>query len=180
MTLRQFLKPFSLWGSINSIESFPFIQDPIKLDLLQVVNYGDRKVFKGFIDLTDVELAEMIIIHFKDKWNHVVNIDIENIDLTSDNTKRTKIISNKVGKISGSENTENKVSGYNAQDLILDTGNEVVKVEDMTGDELIEKIEFSSNLKSLFNNLSIVDQSNIIDIVLLDVAKFLTISLYEG
>lgn len=180
MTLRQLLKQFSLWDSINSIESFSFIQDPIKLDLQQVINYGDRQVFKGFLDLTEVELAEMIVLNFKDKWNYIIAANIGDIDLTSDTTKRTKIISTKEGKISGSENTVNKVSGYNSEDLIIDNGNELVKVEDTTGGTSSEKIESSSNLKSLFNNLPLVEQSNIINIVLLDVSKFLTVSIYEG
>lgn len=180
MNLRQFLKPISLWGSINSIESFPFIQDPTNLDLLQVINYGDREVFKGFIDLTDIELAEMLILHFSDKWNYVIDANIGDIDLTSDTTKRTKIISTKEELISGSENTDNKVSGYNSQDLIIDNGNERIRVEDVTGDSTSEKIETSNNLKSLFKNLPLVEQSNIINIVMLDVSKFLTISLYEG
>lgn len=180
MTLRQLLKQFSLWGSIKIVEDFPFIQDPIKLDLLQVINYGDRQVFKGFIDLTEVELAEMIVLHFSGKWERIANINIGDIDLTSDTTKITKIISTNEELKNGSENTANRVSGYNSEDLILDNDNELVKVEDTTGGAMSEKIESSSNLKSLFNNLPLVEQYNIINIVLLDVSKFLTISLYEG
>ena len=75
-------------------------------------------------------------------------------------------------------NSENKVSAFNSDTLITDTGahNQLDEniTQDITRDSQVSVIDW----QTAFNNLSLSERTNIISVVLKDVATYLTVSVY--
>jgi len=178
MNLRSFLNGVNLWSSIELIEGFSFIQDANQMDLIQVIEYGEREMFPAFEDLDINTIAGLIVTHFGEKWDSILSANISGIDLTSDYTKKIDTTISIEELKTGSEDSENKVSAFNSDVLITDTGNGIIKSEDSNRDTVTGTVETMGSFKDLFKNLSSIEQSNIINIAIQDVAKYLTISIY--
>jgi len=178
MNLRQYLLGKNLWSEIKTVGGFDFIIDPDQMDLINTLEYGERTIFTSFENLTTSEIANLINTHFSDKWNLLVNAKLSEIDVTSSETKKTKIAVEMLDAKTGAENTDNKISGFNTSELITDTGSGTTKSEDLERNTDTEKTETVASYANLFKNLSTVEQSNIITVALKDVTNYLTISIY--
>ena len=79
-----------------------------------------------------------------------------------------------------SDNTDvtNKVSAFNSDDLLVDTGSTTVADENTTQDVDRDSLVETFNIQTAFNNLSLAEKTNIISVVLKDVATYLTVSVY--
>lgn len=179
--LKEYLSSGSLWEEIKLIEDFPFIGDDVQeLDLIQKIEYGERIVFEPFLDVDLGTVAKLITKKFSDKWNILTKFQNEkdNINIFSDGDK---ISSTDV--ISSSDNTEtsdvlNKVSSFNDDALIVDAGTSTENKYNKGNESKEVRKESKLNYNNLFNNLNSVEKSNIIDIVISDVSKYLTINNY--
>lgn len=178
MKLREYLNGVNFWSEINNVQQFAFISDPSQMDLIQVIEYGDRTLFAGFENTPPQDVAKLIVTHFAEKWNALINARIDEIDVTSLNTSKSKTTSTITGNKTDIENTENKISGYNTSELITDNGNDSTKTEDTSRESAIEKIDSIASYEYLFDNLSTVEKSNIITLAIEDATKYLTISIY--
>lgn len=181
VTLRNYLSNGSLWGEIKSIEDFPFIgNEPTELDFMQKIEYGDRILFQPFNDVTTPEIAKVIVKLFSEKWNLLIlaESDKNKINIFSNGDKST--VTENANNTTNQETGEvlNKVSSFNDDTLLTDTGINSTNglSKDYTGNET--KTESLLNYNNLFNNLNSIEKSNIINIVLLDVSKYLTIQTY--
>lgn len=178
-TLRNYLDNGSLWSEIKNIEDFPFIgEDPIFLDTLQKIEYGDRILSPSFLNVEINFAAKVIVKLFSDKWNKVIESEINKINLLGDGNTLKKIDKNTVTV--NDEETEilNKVSSYNDDSLLVEGGNSnsLNSNKNVTGGETVDETRIS--YENLFNNLNSVERTNIINIVLSDVSKYLTLNLY--
>jgi len=178
MNLRTYLLGSNLWAEIETIGSFAFIQDATQMDFIQVIEYGEREMFAAFDSVDIPTIAGLIVTHFGDKWETILNSHISSLDITSEYTKKTDSTIAIEELKNGTDDSENKVSAFNSDVLITDTGNGSTRTEDINRDTSTEKVETMGSFKDLFNNLSTIEQSNIINIAIEDVAKYLTISIY--
>lgn len=178
MNLRQYLVGKNLWLEIKNVGNFEFILDHDQMDLMLSIEYGDRTIFEGFENISAPVIAELINTHFATKWDALVSAKLSEIDITSADTKKTKTSIEVLGNKTGDENTDNKISGFNTNELITDGGTETNRNEDTEQSTDTEKTETIASYSNLFNNLSTVEQSNIITLALKDVKNYLTISIY--
>lgn len=126
------------------------------LELNYQLKYGDL-LLKDSVEsalknlITPLEkLARMIDLSFKDKWRVFADIDVTSYDGVTENT-------------TGNLKTNNKVSAYDDDTLIDDSGSETS--QDIT------KNKIYSNIRTVKNN---VDLLTIYDTMLLDIKNYLS------
>lgn len=173
-TIRQLLEGKQLWQEISNIEPFPFITPG--LDSMFIIEHGSLPLFSPIEQETVESLAAYAVNVFGDKWRKLSLMDSLPLDAEEVITETI----NKVGIVEKQNDTEttDKVSAYNSNDLIDDSGkseNESGKVE---SDESQENTKETKSINSAFGNLSKLEQLNIIKIAMADVASFLKTDIY--
>lgn len=178
-TLRTYLDKGSLWGEIETIENFPFIGgDSQFLDTLQKIEYGDRVLSPAFENVEINFAAKAIVKLFSTKWGLLIDAETDKINIMGNSTKLIETENSQTKLDVTDTETVNKVSSYNDDSLLVDTGSNNTNNNNQTLSSNGKVSESEINYKNLFNNLNSVEQSNIINIVLLDVSKYLTLQLY--
>ena len=176
--LDEFLFNESLFDRIQSLSPFSFFDTvhPLKMDELLKVKYGERLVFHKYLKVDLDTIALFIVSEYQNKWNNIlvtIDSDIKNGSerVLSEDTSN-KVLTN------GSNITENKVSAFNSDELITDKKD--IDDNSSNTDNLENKLltEKQISLNTAFNNLSISCKINIINIVLKDIASYLTLDIY--
>lgn len=178
-TLRQWIGDESIWGAIKSGQDFPFIgSDAGELDLMLSINYGSRNMFTGFNGISVTVAAGQIIKLYSDKWNKLYNFQntIDNIGATSSRKSGGNTIVN-THKLGDGENI-NSTAAFNSPDMVKDTSTDYNNQETITEDTQKDSTDETFSIKAAFENLPLVERTNIINIVLKDVATYLTTSIY--
>lgn len=180
-TLRSYLAGGNLFDEIKAIKSFPFLEgvgDTDTLNRMLKIHYGDRWLFKGFADEPMAEVAKMIIKSFADRWDGIIRayVDLNNLGAADVRTLRE----NKSDTSTRDNNSETleKVSAFNSDDLLTDNGRTVTDSAVDTGSGERELVETRSSYKDLINNLTLTQKTDIVNIVVMDVSRYLTISIY--
>lgn len=180
-SLTKYLGTSNIFDIIKGIYSFPFLEpagQTVTMDQMLRVNYGSRAVFSGFIDINVDDVAKHIISVYKDKWDKAI-IAASNINnLAANSSRKIKGTVSEMGTGNTQSETENKVSAFNSDTLVTDGGASSTSDNTTTRDTDRESTDETFNLKSLFDNLPLVERTNIINIVLKDVSNYLTVSIY--
>ena len=170
----------SIFTAIQSAENFPFFSDtpPAELDQMLTLTYGQRLVTSAFNNF-DINVAGKFIAKlYGEKWAALIEFNMSPPDLGAKSFTKTTGSQNTVGTKNDVSNSENKVSAFNSDTLITDTGthNELDEniTQDITRDSSVSVIDW----QTAFNNLSLSERTNIISVVLKDVATYLTVSVY--
>lgn len=180
VNLKTWLAGGSIFTAIKTAENFPFFSDtpPAELDQMLSLTYGKRLVTSSFNNF-DINVAGKFIAKlYGEKWYALIRFNITPPDIGAKSTTKTTGKQNTIGTKNGVSNTENKVSAFNSDGLITDTGarNELDEnnTQDITHDLSISVIDW----QTAFNNLPLSERTNIISVVLKDVASYLTVSVY--
>ena len=180
VNLKTWLTGGSVFTAIQTAENFPFFADntPAELDQMLSLTYGQRLVTSAFNSF-DINVAGKFITKlYGEKWNALIEFNVSPPDLGAKSFTKTTGSQNTVGTKNDVSNSENKVSAFNSDALITDTGarNELDEnvTQDITRDSSVSVI----NWQTAFNNLSLSERTNIINVVLKDVATYLTVSVY--
>ena len=180
VNLKTWLAGGSIFTAIQTAENFPFFADssPAELDQMLSLTYGQRMVASAFNSF-DINVAGKFIVKlYGEKWNRLIQFNAEPLDIGAKSVTKTTGSQNTTGTKNDISNIENKVSAFNSDDLITDTGsrNELDETtnQDITRDSSVSVIDW----QTAFNNLSLAERTNIISVVLKDVATYLTVSVY--
>ena len=180
VNLKTWLTGGSVFTAIQTAENFPFFSDntPAELDQMLSLTYGQRLVTSAFNSF-DINVAGKFITKlYGEKWKALIEFNVSPPDLGAKSFTKTTGSQNTVGTKNDVSNSENKVSAFNSDALITDTGarNELDEnvTQDITRDSSVSVI----NWQTAFNNLSLSERTNIINVVLKDVATYLTVSVY--
>ena len=180
VNLKTWLAGGSIFTAIQTAENFPFFADntPAELDQMLSLTYGQRLVTSAFNNF-DINLAGKFIAKlYGEKWNALIDFNNAPPDIAAKSVTKTTGNQNTTGSKNDVSETENKVSAFNSDTLITDTGshNEVAGTssQDITRDSSVSVIDW----QTLYNNLSLAERTNIISVVLKDVASYLTVSVY--
>ena len=179
-TLRSFLAGGSIFTAIQTIKNFPFFAGDAATDLdyMLTLNYGQRQMFSAFIDLPVNTVSNHIVKLYGDKWDGLIKFNESGANIgASSNIKTTGKQKTKGVKTDNSDVT-NKVSAFNSDDLLTDTGSTTTETGNKTGTVNNDVTEETFNLKTLFENLPYVEQTSIINVVIKDVSNYLTVSIY--
>ena len=180
VNLKTWLAGGSIFTAIQTAEKFPFFSDntPAELDQMLSLTYGQRMVTSAFNNFDINTAGKFITKLYGEKWNALIEFNISPPDLGAKSTTKTTGNQNTVGTKNDVSNSENKVSAFNSDVLITDTGarNELAEniTQDITRDTSISVIDW----QTAFNNLPLSERTNIISVVLKDVANYLTVSVY--
>ena len=176
MLFSEYLENNDLFGTINSINPYAFINGNSNIGL--AFSFGERTMSNNVLNLDVVTISELIIERFGDKWDSLIDTAITDFKLGSDNTVVTDSVTTSQTDNTGSVENLNKISGFNDAELITDTGTSTDDVKSETGTKTTVNSNYQLNLKSLFNNLKMLDKTNIINTVQNDVTNYLTIYIY--
>lgn len=179
LTLKGYLSDKRLFDAIQAVKVFPFLEGNLSVVMESSFKllYGQRVMFSAIEDLTIEEVAQQLVMLHGERWLQMTTAASE-LNIAGDYTVRKKG-SKETGKnktVSGKN--EHQTVAYNEVDLSTESAdvNTSTETDDGTetslGDE--EKISYSSYFKNLQNS----DQLDIMNIVLRDCAKLLTITIY--
>ena len=180
VNLKTWLTGGSIFTAIQTAENFPFFADntPAELDQMLSLTYGQRMVASAFNNFDINTAGKFITKLYGEKWKALIEFNISPPDLGVKSITKTTGNQNTVGTKNDVSTSENKVSAFNSDALITDTGahNELDEniTQDIKRDSSVSVIDW----QTAFNNLSLSERTNIISVVLKDVATYLTISVY--
>ena len=180
VNLKTWLAGGSIFTAIQTAENFPFFADtpPAELDQMLSLTYGQRMVTSAFNNFDINAAGKFIAKLYGEKWAALIEFNVSPPDLGAKSLTKTTGSQNTVGTKNDVSNSENKVSAFNSDALITDTGarNELEEnsTQDITRDSSVSVIDW----QTAFNNLSLSERTNIISVVLKDVATYLTVSVY--
>ena len=180
VNLKTWLAGGSIFTAIQTAENFPFFADntPAELDHMLSLTYGQRMVTSAFNNFDVNTAGKFITKLYGEKWKALIKFNITSPDLGAKSTTKTTGNQNTVGTKNDVSTSENKVSAFNSDALITDTGahNELDEniTQDIKRDSSVSVIDW----QTAFNNLSLLERTNIISVVLKDVATYLTVSVY--
>lgn len=179
MLLTDKLKEGRLLVAVGAVEPFPFlIGNEDVLEMLLDTRHGDRQLFSKMENKTIEEIADMIALFYKKKWLELVKISEIDIEAgTGDIRTITEKIDNEEKRTNENELLQ-KVSAFNDDDLVTDTGSNGTGKDDLKGKVDRVLTDTQINLSNAYNNLSLIEKNNIIDRVLTDVAHLITLSIY--
>ena len=179
MTLNEFILVDGVFQHIHNYKSsFPFLGDGQNevMDRLLMLNYGDRLVYRKLIPYPASQICEMIVKQHGHKWDALVEIDALNKLATKMRTITETTTNNETRN--NTRDDKNLISAYNDDALIINDGSLSTNADDVTGTETRTMTDETTDLKTAYNNLSLSDKNNIMNIVLKDVASFITLSIY--
>ena len=179
LTLKGYLSDKRLFDAIQAVKAFPFLEGNLSavMESSFKLLYGQRVMFSAIEDLTIEEVAQQLVMLHGERWLQMTTAASE-LNIAGDYTVKKKGSKAKDSNKTGSNKTEHQTVAYNEVDLStesadVNTSTETdVGTETSLGDE--EKISYSSYFKNLQNS----DQLDIMNLVLRDCAKLLTITIY--
>lgn len=179
MILDEFLFNDSLFDRIQTLSPYPFFDTvhPLKMDELLKIKFGERLVFRKFLNADLDTIALFINSEFGKKWQNIIialESDIKNGSerVLSENTDNTILnIGNNV--------IENKVSAFNSEELVIDKADNNTSNTETDNKTVKTTSEKLTSFATVYNNLSMVQKLNIINTVISDVAKHLTLDIYK-
>jgi len=126
--------------------------------------------------MSSEDLSELIEFQFNDKWDELIALQIPSLDSGT----LEKITNNKTINVDGvkTSDTTNKVSAYNDDELIVDSGNSVNDTDAVDTVESGDTVRTTYTLQDVINNLSLSQKTNIITVVLNDIANYITHNIY--
>lgn len=180
ITLSEYQSIGSIWGGILALEPFPFADTTpaAQLDAMLGLDYGDRTMFSKMVALPIATVSANIVALYKDSWLKLIEIQAMDLDVTSGATRKQTETINKTEVRNSSTDNVNKVSAFNSDDLINNDGNNSTGLDDLAGDTTRVLTDAQISLANAFNNLSLLDKSNILRTVNKDVASYLTLDVY--
>lgn len=176
--LKQFVIENGVFGRVQALSPYPFFDTVIAddLDQLLVLNYGQRIVYNEILNINiDLVINQIVSVYHK-KWTDLINVNSLDITVSSQRSVTELNDSNVIN--TGSASRENRVSAYNTDELITDKkdiDSNTNTVDNLENKTLTEKRQ---SFNVAYNNLILSDKLNIINIVLKDVSKLLTLDIY--
>lgn len=179
-TLAVWMEQGSLWEGIRGLAPLPFFDTvpPAQLDVQTVLSFGDRFMFSKLVTTTVAQMSVNIVSLYKDKWTKLVEVLAYDYDVMANTSKKTTDVTHKTEARDNTRDDVNKVSAFNTDDLITDTGATSTGADNLTGDIDRTLTEANISLSDAFNNLSLLDKNNIIQTVIKDVASYMTLDVY--
>lgn len=179
-TLKGYLADANIFTSIKAIENFPFLEGDSsdELNMMLKINYGQKIMFSGMVDLTVDDAAKYIVKTYSSSWNKLLTALNSDFNIAANAIKVTSGKGSASGTKTDDKNSSHKVAAFNSDELLPESGDTENNVETTSNETTNDGKEENLSLKSLFDNLPLIERTNIINIVLKDVSNYLTISVY--
>lgn len=179
MTLNDYLSDKKLWESVKAVKQFPFLEGnlTVVMESSLKVLFGQRIIFYPMEKLTIEEVAQQLVMLHGEKWEALTTSD-KDMNLAGDYVMRRKGSKDKSGTKDSDGKTEHQTIAYNEDVLTAESAdvNSITEKDNSQekSNEDIEKISYTS----YFKNLQSAQQLAIMESILRDVARLLTITVY--
>lgn len=178
-TLNDYLSDKKLWDSVKSVKEFPFLEGNLTLVMessLKVL-YGQRVMFSPMEKLSIEDVAQQLVMLNGEKWDALTTSG-NDMNLAGDYIMRRKGSKDKTGNKDTDGKTEHQTIAYNEDVLTAESAdvNSITEKDNSQekSNEDIEKISYTS----YFKNLQSAQQLAIMESILRDAARLLTITVY--
>ena len=168
-----------IFTEMIKIKPMVFIYDygAEKLDTLYKIKYGSRALAKNIISLTSLEVAQILIVSYGDKWENKYSL-LKDIEMGVDSkTIVDETINDDVKRVSSSNQT-NQVSAFNDDDVATNDVQVDTINDDVQKDSRKNIVRTHKSMNAIKTQLDLLN-SNFIDDVLQDVNKIVFLSIYE-
>lgn len=176
--LSDFLNQSSLFTAINIIQPMPFSDDSLLMDKMLIINDGEKLVYSKLATIPIDDLAKILVLQFGEQWKQIILVNGLDFSVGTRNGRElvetitdTKTRDNTSGNI-------NKVSAYNTDELITNDGSDSTGSENETGTRTRTLTDSTGDIYTAYKHLNMQSKNNIIQIVLSDVGRYLTLSIY--
>lgn len=172
--------PFSDIATLNDPELEVVFSTISGSNLDQLLNqeYGDRTLFRKIPMSDDAFHSVGVLAKYKQTWLKVMELNGLSINLGATNQRILKETITEKVKADNVQDVDNKVSAYNDDELITDTGSNTKGTNNSDGIKERTVEDANININSAINQLTAFQKSNIIAQMLSDVAGYYTISMY--
>lgn len=180
MILKEYLedKP-SIFEMIDGTNVFPFIlDDTTLLDNLLILLAGEKTVRKSIVDMPFDMVVNVIIHDFKDSWATLAELSVKVNKSLADEVILRQGTGSGTTDQTNSINNINKVSSFNADELLNDTGSEQDGLTNVTNSNTNESVEEKYTLANMFNNLETSQKFKLHRKIIKDIVDSITLSVY--
>lgn len=176
ITVNQWIGTGNLFSEIKKF--FPNLPDSERMNNLFRLRYGDKWVINDVAINSLSTIADLLVFEFGKKWEILLTEIWVGFNLGARQaTKLTETI-NRTENRTTSKDDLNKVTSYENETMINDTGTNSKGNDDLIGKETKTITNEIIDMETAFNNLSLTMQNSIIQTVLNDVKNFITLSIY--
>lgn len=180
MRLADYLEKGSLWEGIRGLAPLPVFDThtPESLDNQTDLFYGHRTMFSRMEGLTIEQMSQSIVLAYNDKWVNLIAAHALGLDIGEGSVKVTDTSGKKLDTADNTSEVTRKVSAYNSDELISDTGNDNSSTERRNSEQTGLSKSSEKSVKNAFDNLNLLTQYHIINTMVGDVANHMTLSVY--
>lgn len=181
-TLRDYLSGKSLFGAILALEQFDFLanqEDVGAMDQLLIWNYGERVLFDKMQNVDLNIVAAMLIRQFGKGWDELSDFNATpwHLGVSEGHKISGKVI--ETTQTNAEDETTDKVSAFNTDGFVNDTGREEAHTKTVTGETQTDNLDEKYSLNEAVSNLTALQKLNIIQVAVKDVGDFLTLAVYQ-
>ena len=180
MRLNEFLTE-NIFELINESGGLDFVppENLGTMGSLLRFKYGSKPIDNSIANVTMQQLADMVVMLYKQLW--IIESGLYDVVVEGSGGQVIKVTENtdKVSeRVSGGLTTD-KVSGFNSDEMVDDTGSEKSENEDLTetGNKVVTRV--INNPIESFNLLENHIKNSIIGQIVDDVGSFLTLKIYR-
>lgn len=178
INLEQFLENESIFTRIQTLSPYPFFDQmtPVDMDRHLIMFYGEKIVYPKMIKYSLDQLVSNIVGYHSNKWENLIKVNA--LDISNDNERVVNETNSNSLINTGSNTTTHKVSAFNSPELIEDNADTESNTNTSNNDGTKLLTEKNISLKTAYNNLLLNQKLNIIESVIKDVSKYLTLDIY--
>lgn len=174
-TVREYLKDKELWQEIKDKGDYPFITD--NTDTLFLVRYGSSTLHSSFEEVDISTLASIVHNLYDKRWQSLIEASFP--DLSSNTEKQITETVEDDRETTSDRNSDNKVSAYNDDSLVTESGEEATSSETVDGTKTRDHTEKQRSMEAIFNNLTWEKQVNTLEVAMRDVANLIRLDIYD-
>lgn len=180
--LKDYLKDNDVFNAIESIKTYPFLEGGVdsdgaqELENLLHLEHGRKPLFDVVEDFTVVEIAQMIVKKYDERWTRLIQREIE-LDNVNNRHEISETVDRTEEKLSDSSRKD-KTASFDSEVLVDESGQSTDGSEDTTGNTTRTYTDEHIDAIRSFNMLNVSARDTIMNQVVTDVADFLTLSIY--
>lgn len=174
LTIDDYLDGQDIFSEIDLLGMFPFIDE--NTGNLFSTQFGNMPLYSRLENQNVHSVAIMIVAKYGDKWKRIM--EAKGLDFGAERTRIVNESRNKDESTTSNTVGKNKVSAYNSESLIDDTGNESDETGTLTNTAGREMTDSTITVQGVYDSLTLADKLHIINVALNDVASFMKLDVY--
>ena len=170
----------NLFHELNDLNPNSIIQvlGVEQLNFLYLTKHGNKDVLPSLETATTKEVAKVINSMYMKKWVRLAELYLNEFEVGFDSSTMNNVETSDSDNESISSNRASKVSAFNEEDLSNVSGEDdsIVKTGSKTHSNTSSTVNV--NIKSIDIQRSLLENSNITQVICQDISSFIALSIY--